>query len=279
MSRFARRVVLAAAGFSPVVTGLVKPTAANSGVPTGTSLTVINGDLTISTAGQIVSGKDVRGFVYITASNVTFQNSIVRGRSPSGNGALVNVNAGANITLNRLTIAPTTPSVYLDGIWGDNYTATGLDISGTVDGLKIGSNCTLEKSYVHDMTYYASDPNQGGGPTHNDCVQMLSGDSVTLYGNCLNLGMNGGSAVQITQDYGAVTNVVIEHNWMDGGGCSLNIAHKVLSSLSGILVKDNVFGRNSGFNCPILISTQTTIINTNNTYEDDGQIVPIQQHD
>lgn len=275
MSRFARKH---RATSTNAVASLVKPDASNTGVPAGVSLSTYNGTLNITSPG-VYEALDVQGFVTISASNVTFRNSIVRGGTPAGNRGVINVTSGSNILLENIEIAPTNPSVYWDGIWGGDYHARKLNIHGVVDGAKLDSNVTLEQSYIHDLAYFASDPNQGGGPTHNDGLQILAGDSITLYGNNLEQTSDDNAAIQVTQDYGAVTNLSIERNWLDGGGATLNIAHKVLSSLSGVLVKDNRFGRNSFYNAPILISTQTSIINTNNIWDDTGVPVPVQQHD
>lgn len=277
MSPFARRL-RQAAGFKDLP--LVKPNSSNTGVPAGTSLTVHNGDLTILTAGTVVEGLDVRGFVFINANNVTFRKSIVKGRAVTSNQSIIEVQSGVSgVLIEDVTIAPTSPSVYCDGIWGGGYHARRLNIQGVVDGAKVESNTLFERSYVHDLAFFSSDPDQGGGPTHNDGIQILRGDAIRLYSNNLEQTASDNAAVQVTQDYGAVTNLVIEANWLDGGGATLNIAHKVLSSLNGVTVKNNRFGRNSYYNAPILISTKTTITNINNVWDDTGQIVPVQQHD
>lgn len=275
MSRFAHRIRAANMESSGIV---IKPDATNTGVPLGTNLTIYNGNLNIASPG-VYEALDVHGFVTISANNVTFRNSIVRGGTPSANRGIINVNSGTNILIDSVEISPTTPSVYWDGIWGGNYHARKLNIHDVVDGAKLDSNVTIELSYIHDLSYFANDPNQGGGPTHNDGLQILAGNTISVYGNNLEQTSDDNAAIQVTQDYGAVTNLSIEHNWLDGGGATLNIAHKVLSSLSGVLVKDNRFGRNSFYNAPILISTQTSIININNVWDDTGQPVPVQQHD
>jgi len=150
-----------------------------------------------------------------------------------------------------------------------------------VDGVKAGSNVVLEDSYVHDLAWFASDPNQGGGATHNDGVQTLSGAHVTLRRNVLVAYPKGNAAYQVTQDFGAVTDLHIEHNWLDGGGCTLNFAHKGgPTPMTGIFVANNRFG-SSGFNCPILVSTQTQLSqNVGNVWISNGKPIPApQRHD
>jgi hypothetical protein len=51
--------------------------------------------------------------------------------------------------------------------------------------------------------------------------------------------------------------------------------------MTSIYVIGNRFGRNSFFNCPILLSTQTSLAqNTGNVWDDSGKPIPKpQQHD
>ena len=63
----------------PPDAGCVRPTALNTGVPAGTVLTVVLGDLTISKAGAIVEGVEVSGDVLIAANDVVLRNSRIHG--------------------------------------------------------------------------------------------------------------------------------------------------------------------------------------------------------
>ena len=51
------------------------PNASNTGVPAGTQLTTSNGNLTISTSGAVISGRQINGCVTVNAPNVTIRNS------------------------------------------------------------------------------------------------------------------------------------------------------------------------------------------------------------
>jgi hypothetical protein len=257
-----------------------KPSAATTGVPQGVSLKRIDGDQTYTKAGQVIQNVDIHGYVTIKAQNVVIRNAIIRGGTAKCNAAVVNVASGS-VTIERSEIAPAHPNACLDGIWATNATLRRMNIHGTVDGIKATSNVLLEDSYIHDLSWYASDPNQGGGETHNDDVQTLEGSHITLRRNVMLAQPKGNAAYQVTQDFGAVSDLHIEHNWLDGGGCTLNFAHKVRSSLTGIYVIGNRFGRHSAYQCPILVSTQTTLsANSGNVWDDTGKPIPApQRHD
>jgi len=256
-----------------------KPDATNTGVPVGTVLTVVSGDQTFSTNGQVISNRDFRGFVRVTGSNVTFNNCIFRGWATTVNSPLLTTTSGMNTVIQDSEFVPSNPSATIDCISAANTSVYRSNLHGCVDGIKVGNNTLVQDSYIHDMTWFASDPNQGGGPTHNDGVQAWAGASnITLRHN--NIDMSTTKSANAAFQSSASGR--IENNWLDGGGCTINIAHQATGGpLTGIYIVNNRFGRHSFFNCPILISTQTTLSqNTGNVWDDTGTpIPPPQQHD
>jgi hypothetical protein len=260
-----------------------KPGPANTGVPPGTTLTIVNGDRTFSSPGTY-SDLDIHGFAKVTAKGVTIKNSIFRGGGPRCNSAALWIVDGASATVEDSEVAPEQPNPCLDGVWATNVTLLRMNIHGSVDGIKAFDHTTVEDSYVHDLSYFAHDPNQNNGPTHNDAVQTYEGNQhIVLRHNTFALTKQDNAAYQVTQDGGKVaTDLYIESNWLDGGGCTLNFAHKGgPTPMTGIYVVNNRFGRHSFFGCPILVSTQTQLsADSGNVWDDTGQpIPPPQRHD
>ncbi len=255
-----------------------KPGPSNTGVVPGTKLTVVTGSQTFSTNGAVISGKDFHGFVKVKGKNITFKDCIFRGAAASGNAWLLDTGGGTNTVVEDSEFVPSNPSSGIDDMWADNVSIYRANIHGGVDGVKTGSNVLVQDSYIHDMTWFAHDANQNNGPTHNDGVQGFLGDSnVTLRHNNIDLsGTKDGNAG--LQD--SASNVHVDGNWLNGGGCTLNFNH-VDKPLSGIFVTNNRFGRATRFNCPILISTETTLNqNSGNVWDDTGKPIPApQQHD
>jgi hypothetical protein len=256
-----------------------KPDTTNTGVPPGVLLTTVNQDVTVTQDNTVIDAQDIHGFLTIKASHVTVSRSIVRGHATTATTAILRIDSGTDITIEDVEIAAAMPSVDVDGLSGQNFVGRRLNIHGGVDGMKLGSNATIECSYVHDLVSFASDPNQNGGATHNDCIQILSGTGIHIVGNQLVAAKDQNSAIQITEDFGVVSDVHIESNWADGGGCTYNFSHKGQASLGDLHTLDNRFGRNSFYNCPILKSTQTTLDSQGDVWDDDGTPVPIQTHD
>jgi hypothetical protein len=224
----------------------------------------------------VYSGLDIHGFVYVQAPNVTLEDSIVRGGTPTTSIGLVNdtLASATNFVLRDSELVPSNPNVYIDGIHGANYTAIRVNIHGTVDGAKMfGDNSTIEESWIHDLQYFSSDPYQGGGPTHNDDVQVLGGHNLRIVNNTLSGGDN--SAIQVTQTTGSVTNFTVSGNLLGGGACTVNLQDAPLSSMSGISVDNNVFTHTSQYNCPITAYAGVTFSHNGDTWSDGNGAVDV----
>lgn len=250
------------------------PSAQNSGVPAGKSLSVHKGDLTVTTPGAVIDGLDIRGFVVVKAPNVTIKRSIIRG-GPAGSvgrGVLAITHSSAsNYLVEDVTIAPSNPTPHLNGI---NVNQAGTirraDISGTVDGIMIyGGGVRVESSYLHDFRHYTNDPNWGGGPSHDDAIQVQGGNGIQIVGNTLTGAYN--SAVMVTQDAGATKNLSINGNWLDYGGCSINYGSNGAYK-TGMKANGNSFGqaqRNNG--CAIIHNAaKSDLAPTGNVWETSG---------
>jgi len=238
------------------------------------ALTVHQGDLTITTAGATYSGLDIHGFVRVEAPNVTIKDSIIRGGVSTTDIGLVNdtSSTATNFLIEDSELVPSNPSVQIDGIKGWNYTALRVDIHGTTDGAKVyGNNVTIESSYIHGLVTYAHDPDQGGGQSHNDGVQVLSGTHIRIIGNTIVGGSN--TALMVTQDHGIVGDMQFNNNWVSGGTCTVNLTAKPLPSLTGISLLNNRFGTHQA--CSILDTLAVTLVASGNVYSDTGLPVPI----
>jgi hypothetical protein len=87
----------------------------NTGVPAGTSLAVVNGNQTYSTANQVISGLDIRGCVFVTAPGVVIKNSKISCPSSpivcsSASMPAVSIRTMARATALRLSTSLTLPA-------------------------------------------------------------------------------------------------------------------------------------------------------------------------
>ena len=225
-------------------------------MPAGRSLKRHDGDLTITTAGAVVDGLDIYGFVTIKAPNVTLRNSIVRGGVATRQTNLITSTA-PGVLITDTELAPQRPSVDIDGLKGYGFTARRLDVHDVVDSVLIwGDDTTVEASWLHDNLHYASDPRQGGGPSHDDNIQVQGGDNIRIRGNATDGAYN--SALQVTQDVSRTSNLSYVGNWANGGGCTVNIAEKGQGAISGLTITGNRFGTDSRVDDCAVIMPSTT---------------------
>jgi hypothetical protein len=189
---------------APAVGG--KPGPSNTGVPPGVSLTPATG-LTVTTPNQVLDGLDIRGAVKIDAPGVQIRNSRITGSDYYG----ILVESGS------VTVTDTEISGFENAIAGDGWTAVRVNIhSVTGDGVKLGSDVTLQSSWIHDLT-----PGPGA---HADGAQMQDGvTNLVVAGNTIEVSDADNSAIFLSPDLGPSTEgpVTVTGNWLDGGGFTL----------------------------------------------------------
>lgn len=232
MSGAARRLMRTrfknAIGSDQFILGITEPTRANTGCPSNVILTTHQGDYTINTAGVTIEGLRITGRLYIKASNVTVKNCIVQGGPDTGaTRFLVNISLNTtNTLLERVSVIPVNPSVYAYGIVGTNFIARRCFIGGTalpteanylkdgpVDALNFEQqNCVAEGCCL-ETTQYASDPVQGGGVSHSDCIQISGGSGYKIVGCSLNAQSQG---IVLTPYRSLMASVEVRQNWFFG---------------------------------------------------------------
>jgi hypothetical protein len=257
-----------------------RPGSGNTGVPAGTDLTRRDGTLVITKAGAVYDALDIHGFVIVKAPDVTIRRSIIRGGQTTRNTGLVMVtDANArNFVLEDSELVPEFPSVHLNAIKGWNYTMRRVNGHGTVDIAEIyGDNVRIESSWLHGNTPYANDPNQHGGPSHDDGIQVQGGHHITIVGNTITGASN--AALMITQNVSDVSDLTFNGNWVDGGACSVNANAVPRASMSGLTVSGNRFGHGTRIaDCSVLSSRTTQLVAEGNVWDDTGSAVRIRRN-
>jgi hypothetical protein len=258
-----------------------KPGPTNTGVPPGTKLTVVHGTVTVTKPGTVIDSQDIKGQLIIQASNVTVKRSLIEGAK--GQDASVDIQSGSNILIEDSEVTDTYPSLGNDDMRVKGATLLRMNIHGGVDGMKLFSNSTVSASWIHGLTYFAHDPGQANGHTHNDTIQILGGSNFHVTGNWLQSATMDNSAIQVTQSIGKISSLFISGNWADGGGCSFNFsghngAGKELP-LNGITVVANRFGHTSAVykgNCAIVDTPATHLVSSiGNVWDTSGTPVKI----
>jgi len=227
--------------------------------------------MTIWEPNTVLDGLDIHGIVKVRADNVTIKNSIIRGAATPAKSIVHlvwNTEGNKNLVIKDTTIAAQAPSPYDSAVLGYNFTLERVNIHTVVDQVTIiGDNVTIKDSMLHGNSWYASDPNHNGGPSHDDNIQIQAGTNIKIVNSVLKDTYN--AAIQVTQARGKVGNLVVEDSYLDNGGCTANLAQGSKGPLEGVVFRDNVFGNAQRIDgCGIIRPLTSNIVSENNVFVD-----------
>jgi Glycoside hydrolase family 44 len=235
-----------------VTPALVKPTAANTGVPTGVRTTNYSGTTTISTAGAVIDAKKITSPLYITANNVTIKRSKVQ-LGPSSCCAAIQVKAG--VTGTKIIDTEIIGGGISLCVYGDDTSLTRVNISGCQYGVAGSANISVQSSFIHDTT----DASLVG-------IYGISMNGWTIVGNSLSAPTTSTFTIAMTQPAPVtVTNINVSGNWLAGATYTVGIDG------TAITLNNNRFIRGSWAVGPRFIYiTNPPPTGTGNVYDDDG---------
>jgi Ca-dependent carbohydrate-binding module xylan-binding len=257
-----------------------QPGPGNTGVPAGTKLTVHEGDLTVSTAGTVIDGLDIHGYLKIRANNVTVRRSVIRGGVANGPNfsQLVSAFPGdqKGFVIEDSTLVASNPSGWMDGLKGSNFTARRLDISRVVDTTLIfGDDVTVENSWYHNNEHVSPWPSAPDNMTHDDSLQIEGGNNIVIRNNTFE-GANN-TAMMITQNVARTTNVQVTGNWLSGGGCTINLSEKGKGPIGPFRLSGNKFGSQRLAGCAVIAPPTSDITLSGDVWAATGQLVTIKK--
>lgn len=197
-----------------------------TGVPDGVALRRSD-SIEVHRDGATISGRDVHGTIRVAADHVTIRDT----RVTSDDYWPIWLEPG-NVGLTVIDTEVVGSGSCQAGIGTHDYHAIRLNVHGCGDGAKAGPNTTIEFSWFHDLAVTPG--------SHNDGIQASDGDRIVIRGNRITAPIGQTSAIMIGPDYGTpITDVLIEHNHLDGGGYALALdAHDAV-------VRGNRFGGSS----------------------------------
>ncbi|WP_197090859.1 right-handed parallel beta-helix repeat-containing protein [Bradyrhizobium sp. LTSP849] len=195
-----------------------------------------SGPLTVTSGGTTISGLDIHGGVTISADNVTIEMS------------RISANAWAVIKIDPHQTGIVVRDCTIDGLGADpdgngNQGIMGQgtflrnNISNVENGIVLTGNRNLiEGNFIHDL--------DAGGTPHYDGIQIDGGISdVVIRHNTIINSHGAASAIMIDNEFGPVSNVVIEDNLLAGGSYTIYSDGKFNDSpISGISITNNHIG-------------------------------------
>ena len=249
----------------------VRPTAANTGVPPGTTLTPETG-MTITVAGTVIDARDVTGTINVEANDVIIMNSKVH---VSGGPSDIAIKVKRGITGTKILRS----EVYSDegayiGIYADNTTVCGSYVHGWENGMPVGGGSMLQANYIDRL--------QGGQPgAHYDGIEVYGGGAPSkLWGNNIRLtdpkdewrGETG--AINLTAWAGDIDAVEMNGNWLGGGSYTLYVDEQNGDQATNVKVTNNRFYRDSAaYGTHLVRDEASVIVWSGNVFDDNGDSV------
>jgi hypothetical protein len=230
------------------------PDATNSGVPAGTRLLSVPGQVSsgpgwrylssgyvsVSGNGAVLSGLYIPYNLDITASNVTIRNSKV----VTGGSFAVSLRHTSGVTIANSTISGSNATtgragVTITDVYGDS---TGMNITGNnISNFKTAiqvSTGTITGNYIHDPGFVSGDHTNGIFDTGSTQPLVITGNTIfNSFGQTDAISLDASQAGQV------VANKTIENNLLAGGGYTIYGGTSLGNSVNHILIKNNRFGQ------------------------------------
>jgi hypothetical protein len=214
---------------SPASAVLKAPDADTTGVPRGVALRR-SGSLTVRKPSAVIDARLVKGGITIAANNVTVKRTRIR--VPSGaEGVGVTIEQGVTGTLIQDTEIAGSES--FQGIQGGGFVARRVNIHGFEHGVEIRGRAKVLDSYISLTDFRYPD----GTVPHFDAVCGWSVNGVVVRHNTLTAPPDQTAAVNFTNDFGSINDVLIDNNYLSGGGYALYVRGDASSPHSPALGK------------------------------------------
>ncbi|WP_219007588.1 T9SS type A sorting domain-containing protein [Aquimarina litoralis] len=238
-----------------------KPSPDNTGT-TGT-LTEYTGATTITQDGTTLENYSINGTLNIRANNVTIKNCLIATSGIYG----IRANYGhTGLLVENCEIKDMQSAAIL----GDNFTARNCNIwNSGGDGIKPGNNFLIEGCYFQKLGYKED--------AHADGIQMVAGGNGIIRGNTFDMpydvqGYRNSQCIIILTNNASIDNILIENNWIDGGGYSVQVRDKGNGHgiPTNVDIKNNLLGRNHQFGTHVL---DEGVVWSCNRWEDTNELI------
>lgn len=210
------------------------PDATNTGAKG--ALTVVNGNVTLSTAGATYANREVRGCITVTAPNVVIRNVKVTGDC----GWSIDYAPYNNWRTDQHLLIEDTTVICQGtgaGIGELNFIARRVNVSRCENGFDVDRDATIVDSYVHDLT---AETGAYSG-LHTDGIQGIQTRNVLYDHNTLIAPRVATSAIIADRLNPAGGTWMLRNSLLDGGG------YTVYCPNAGTVV-NNRFGDNQWTN-------------------------------
>jgi hypothetical protein len=213
--------------------------ARNTGIAGCPKLTARAAPLTVQDDHAVVENLDISASITVKAKDVTVR--CVRIRDGAGIYPL-RLDDGERTVVEDVEVDCLGNPAANAGIMGSSYRLTRVDVHGCEDGVKVGRDVTIERSYCHHLWTRSGEP-------HSDCLQLTGcacftvGHVIIRDNTLLPAPRYATSAIMIKSDMGPIDGVRVERNHMDEGAYTVYSRDGGFGAPRNVTFADNRFGR------------------------------------
>lgn len=264
-----------------IVLGRSFPSAATTGVPTGTTLTPYTGSCTIQTNNVVIDKKIINCDMRVLAQNLKITNSVINGHIYSDPDYF---NGSYTMTDSEVRM----PQSAGTGVGDVNFVLTRVEVTGGSRSVNCAANCTVQDSYLHGQY------TDHRGIDHESAIRMGSNSTIrhnTITCDAAPVPPDAGCSAALTGygDFAIVQKNTIENNLIDGGPdgsmgyCAYGgstTGKPYSAGVNNIRFTDNIFKRGPSGKCGIwgpitsFDSNAPGNVWTNNLWDDGKAVAP-----
>lgn len=246
------------------------PSAANTGVPAGITLTA-SGDIEADTPGMVIEAKDVTGQILVNANDVTIKNSKVHSKGGE-NDIAIKIKDGVKGTKVLHSEVYTETGGYVGFLGGDAFVCASY-FHGWENALTVGGGMVIQASFIEKLASGQTGP-------HFDGIEIYGGGGPTkVVGNHIRmtdakgewLGETG--AINLTAYQGDIDDVEMNGNTLGGGSYTLYVDEQNDSKATNVKITSNTFYKGTAAYGTHLIRREASVTVFTGNRTDDGKAV------
>ncbi len=266
------------------------PDATNSGVPAGTALLAVPGQVSsglgwhyvssgyvaVTGSGAVLSGLYIPYNVDVTASNVTIKNSKI----VTSGSFVVSLRHTSNVTITHSTISGANATtgragVDISDIYGDS---TGMNITGNnISNFKTAVQVTtgvISGNYIHDPGYVSGDHTNGIFDTGTTQALSITGNTILN-----SFGQTDAISLDDSTPYSPIANKTVTGNLLGGGSYTIYGGNSLGNTSTNMHIDNNrfsqaYFSRSGQYGPVAYYNTSATNTWTGNFYDSTGANIP-----
>jgi hypothetical protein len=203
------------------------PDATNTGVPAGTTLTPVTGDVSTTADSQVIDRLAITGgTILVNHNNVLIQRCKV---DTTGSRGVLIAPGKSGIMVRDCEFLNSQ-----DAVFGSGFTMLRCNVHGTENGAEFsgGHNIVVRDNYIHDF-FSTPDPHYDGFQSNG------SVSNITIEHNRVANQFNQTSGVFLDDEFGAADNLKVINNWFSGAGYGIHCAG---AGLTNVVIQNNLFG-------------------------------------